>query len=183
MFVGAMFSSKTTRLMGAVDRYKYQNRNVIAFKPRVDNRYNESEITTHNGGKIDAIIVENAEDIYQHLAESDEIYDVVAVDEAFMIEGIADVLLWLFSKGVTVIVSSLDLSASCKPFDEIQEMMPWATHIEKCPAVCPVKECGQDAYYTYKKTPGGPELEVGGAEMYEPRCYQHYSLLNKRDAI
>lgn len=165
--------------MGAVDRYKYQNKNVIAFKPKIDNRYDESEITTHNGGSIPATVVDSAECIYQHLAESENMYDVVAVDEAFMIDGIADVLLWLFGKGVTILVSSLDLSASCKSFSEIQKMLPWATHVEKCPAVCPV--CNEDAYYTYKKTKGGSEIEVGGSELYEPRCFKHYPLINRRD--
>ena len=78
--------------MATVDRYRYQNRNVIAFKPRMDDRYDKSDIVTHNGGKIPAVTVRDAEDIYKHLAESDEVYDVVAVDEAFLIEGVSDVL-------------------------------------------------------------------------------------------
>ena len=66
-----------------------------------------------------------------HLAESEDNYDVVAVDEAFMISGISDVLIWLYQRGITVVVSSLDMSAACNPFDELQKMMPWATKIEK----------------------------------------------------
>ena len=34
IFTGPMFGSKTTRLLAAVDRFRYQNRNVIAFKPK-----------------------------------------------------------------------------------------------------------------------------------------------------
>ena len=174
-----MFGSKTTRLMAAVDRYRYQNRNVIAFKPSMDDRYDVSDIVTHNGGKIPALTVRDAEDIYKHLAESDEVYDVVAVDEAFLIEGVCDVLRWLYSKGVTIVVSTLDLSAACNTFDEVQQMMPWATHIEKCPAVCPV--CGKDAYYTYKKNDDGIEIAIGGAELYEPRCFDHHPIMNQRE--
>ena len=180
IYCGPMFGSKTTRLMAAVDRYRYQNRNVIAFKPRMDDRYDKSDIVTHNGGKIPAVTVRDAEDIYKHLAESDEVYDVVAVDEAFLIEGVCDVLRWLYSKGVTIVVSTLDLSAACNPFDEVQQMLPWATHIEKCPAVCPV--CGKDAYYTYKKNDDGIEIAIGCAELYEPRCFDHHPLMNQREA-
>ena len=39
IFTGPMFGSKTTRLLAAVDRFRYQNRNVIAFKPKLDERY------------------------------------------------------------------------------------------------------------------------------------------------
>ena len=58
-------------------------------------------------------------------------------------------------------------------------MLPWATKIEKCPAVCPV--CGRDAYYTYKKNDDGEEIAVGGAELYEPRCFEHHPIMNKRE--
>ena len=179
IFTGPMFGSKTTRLMAVVDRFKYQNRKVLAFKPKMDDRYDQADIVTHNGGKITANTIHDAAEIFMHLAESEDNYDVVAVDEAFMISGISDVLIWLYQRGITVVVSSLDMSASCNPFDELQKMMPWATKIEKCPAVCPV--CGRDAYYTYKKNNDGIEIAVGGAELYEPRCFDHHPLMNKRE--
>ena len=179
IFTGPMFGSKTTRLMAVVDRFKYQNRKVLAFKPMMDDRYNQADIVTHNGGKIAASTVQDAEEIFMHLAESDDNYDVVAVDEAFMISGIADVLIWLYQRGITVVVSSLDMSATCKPFEELQKILPWATQIEKCPAVCPV--CSRDAYYTYKKNDDGVEIAVGGAELYEPRCFDHHPIMNKRE--
>ena len=179
IFTGPMFGSKTTRLMAVVDRFKYQNRKVLAFKPMMDDRYNQADIVTHNGGKITASTVQDAAEIFMHLAESDDNYDVVAVDEAFMISGIADVLIWLYQRGITVVVSSLDMSATCKPFEELQKILPWATQIEKCPAVCPV--CSRDAYYTYKKNDDGVEIAVGGAELYEPRCFDHHPIMNKRE--
>ena len=55
IFVGPMFGSKTTRLLAAIDRYRYQKKNVVAFKPRMDDRYSSTEISTHSGGKIFAI--------------------------------------------------------------------------------------------------------------------------------
>jgi len=179
IFTGPMFGSKTTRLMAVVDRFKYQNRKVLAFKPMMDDRYNQADIVTHNGGKIAASTVQDAAEIFMHLAESDDNYDVVAVDEAFMISGIADVLIWLYQRGITVVVSSLDMSATCKPFEELQKILPWATQIEKCPAVCPV--CSRDAYYTYKKNDDGVEIAVGGAELYKPRCFDHHPIMNKRE--
>jgi thymidine kinase len=102
---------------------------------------------------------------------------VVAVDEAFMIPGASWVLIDLFKKGKTIVVSSLDLSATGKAFDEIEAMFPWATHIEKCPAVCTV--CGQDAFYTHKKVEDIAEITVGGSELYEPRCWKHHSYFNE----
>ena len=54
--------------------------------------------------------------------------------------------------------------------------MPWATKIEICPAVCPVT--GRDAYYTFRKVEGLEEIAVGGAELYEPRCWEMHEYIN-----
>ncbi len=97
--------------------------------------------------------------------------DIIAVDEAFMIPNIAKALIKLFQDGYTIITSSIQLSASSKVFEEIRDMMPWATKIEVCPAVCPV--CGADAYYTHRKVKDIEEIAVGGSELYEPRCWKH----------
>ena len=96
-----------------------------------------------------------------------------------MIEGVASALLEVFRSGVTVVVASIQLSASGNVFEEIRDMMPWATKIEVCPAVCPVT--GRDAYYTHRKLEGLDEIAVGGSDLYEPRCWEHHSFMNRRD--
>jgi len=175
-----MFSAKTTSLLSVLDRFKYQGKRITTFKPKLDDRYSTDDISTHSGWKIPAICVKSGADILEHLAEMDENPHVIAVDEAFMIPGVADVLIWLYRSGYSVVVSSLDLSAAGKPFEEIEKMLPWATKVEKLSAVCVV--CNRDAYYTYKKQTGGDEIEVGGAELYEPRCLKcHPLILNPED--
>ena len=91
-----------------------------------------------------------------------------------LIDGVSSVLIELFKKGKTVIVSSLDLSATLKPFEEVEKLLPWATKVKKCPAVCVV--CGRDAFYTYKKNKDLSEIAVGGSDLYEPRCWHHHDI-------
>ena len=170
IYTGPMFGSKTTKLLATVDRYRYQNKRIQAFKPGIDNRYSESQIVTHSGGKIAATVVSNGVEILDYIKKED--IDVVAVDEAFMIEGVAEALVEIFKSGITVVASSLDLSANCKIFPEMEKLMCWATKIEKCPAVCPI--CGGDAYYTFKKIEDNEEILVGGSDIYEPRCWNHH---------
>jgi thymidine kinase len=93
-----------------------------------------------------------------------------------MIKGVSSVLLSLFRQGYNIVVSSLQLSSSGKVFEEMKEMMPWATNIQVCPAVCPVT--GRDAYYTFRKVDDDSEIVIGGSETYEPRCWQHHPLMN-----
>jgi thymidine kinase len=172
-----MFGNKTSKLLIELERLKYKKKNFVVFKPSIDDRYSKTDVVTHGGWTVPAITVQSGIDV---LAELDKVIDqkvdVVAVDEAFMIDGIADVLVWLFRNGISIIVSTLDLSSKCKPFKEVQLLTPWATRIEKCSAVCTV--CGADANYTYKNVVSDQEIEVGGCELYEPRCWRCHPLVN-----
>ncbi len=172
-----MFGSKTSRLLMELERYKYQKISSIAFKPQIDNRYGTSDIITHGGWKHSAICVKEGADLLQYLADSDIEPKVIAVDEAFMIPGISKALIFLYQNGFNIVVSTLDFASNGKPFPEVVNMLPHATSIEKCSAVCTI--CGRDAFYTHKKTTGGDEkiVEVGGDELYEPRCAQHFPIL------
>ena len=176
LFVGPMFGGKTTKLLSAIDRYRYQGRDIHVFKPIVDERYSKEEVVTHWGAKVPATRITSpvssldpAFESFYHIKDN----SVIAVDEAFMLEGIGKVLVDLFKRGHTVLASSLQLSSDFTPYKEIQEMMPFATKVEVCPAVCSI--CGADAYYTEKI--GGRSdhaIEVGGSEMYQPRCLSHF---------
>lgn len=181
IFTGPMFGSKTTKMLSVIERYQYQKKKVIAFKPSMDDRYGESFISTHSGAKLSAIRVCDGTDILEYLSKCDSSYDVVAVDEAFMIKGVANVLLSLFRQGYNIVVSSLQLSSSGKVFEEMKDMMPWATSIQICPAVCPVT--GRDAYYTFRKVENDSEIVIGGSEMYEPRCWEHHPFMNDSSSL
>ena len=181
-FVGPMFSSKTTKMLSALERFKFQKKRIMVFKPAIDDRYSESEVVSHSGWRHSAICVKEGADILERLADADDPPDVVAVDEAFMIPGIADVLIWLYRTGISVVVSSLDLGYQAKSFKEIEKLLPWATNVEKCAAVC--TECGRDAFYTHKKqVVSDEEIQVGGAELYEPRCFRHHLAVDNRPKI
>ncbi len=177
VFVGPMFGGKTTKLLSAVDRYHYQKREIFAFKPRVDQRYAKEKIVTHWGGKLKAHLVPDANGIWEFLANvgtSPRDRPVIAVDEAFMLKAAGIVLPELFKQGATIIVSTLQISSDGTAYPEITGFMPYATKVEVCPAVCTT--CGADAHYTEKI--GGRSdhgIEIGGAEMYQPRCFKHFS--------
>jgi len=172
VFTGPMFGSKTTRMLSVLERCLYQNRKVIAFKPKLDDRYSEGEICTHAGLKFPAINVSSGKEI----SEKCKGYDIIGVDEAFMIDDCADALITLYKHGITVVVSSIQMSASGNVFKEIKEILPWATKIEVCPTVC-VKS-GNNAYYTVGKVENLSEIEVGGVEMYEPRSWSKTPFIN-----
>ena len=180
IYTGPMASSKTSSLLMMLERFKYQNKNVVVFKPLIDDRYANAEIVSHNHSfRHSAVSIRNATEIMEYLMNADKVFECVVVDEAFMIPGIAENLIWLYRNGTTVVVSTLDISATGNVFPEVQDMLPWATEIHKLTAVCTF--CGEDARYTHRKNISEDEIQVGGLDMYEPRCYKCCPAVNMRD--
>jgi thymidine kinase len=175
IFTGPMFGGKTTRMLAALERYQYQNRETILFKPFIDKRYSQEKVVTHKGQEHKSVMVGYGKDILELGMKA----DVVAVDEMFMIPDSAQALLSLYKKGKTVLVSTLQLSSQpsgYEAFEEVKTLMPWATSIEVCPAVC--SQCDRDAFYTQRIGDQPKQILVGGAEAYQPVCWKH-SLVNK----
>ncbi len=175
-----MFGQKTSKMLLAVEKQRHAGKEIHAFKPSVDNRYSSDEIVTHMGWSIPATCVKSGQNIEAHMLEHavNLKNSLVVVDELFMLPGVADTLIWLFKQGVDVVVATLDLSYACKPFDEVSKILPWATHVEKCPSACSV--CGHDAYYTHRSSTDAVDdsgIAVGGKESYEPRCRKHHPCL------
>jgi thymidine kinase len=178
-----MFSGKTSRLVSYIDRCKYQRRSVVAFKPSIDGRYDGKYgggISTHTGARIEAVSVKNGSEILKELLDLQELPQVVAVDEVWMIPGAATALIEIYRMGISVVASSIDLLANGKELQEVQRIMSWATHIEKCPAVCIV--CGQDAFYSHMKVSDDRDVAIGGEELYAARCFTHHATINQRTA-
>ena len=174
MYVGPMFGGKTTRMLAQAERYRYQDEDIYFFKPAVDKRYDQRSIVTHTGIKSEALLVSDGDAIIKSVVRYSKSNPcVVAVDEAFMIPGSGSAMIALFKSGHTILVSSLQLSSDGSAYKEVAEMFPHATHVDVCPAVCPLTK--KDAYYTEKI--GGRSdhaIEVGGSEMYQPRCWEKF---------
>lgn len=170
IFTGPMFGGKTSRMFAQLERAKYKKKSIRLFKPNIDTRYSNKAVVSHNGTRWESINIDKAEEIYSHVDQA----DVIAVDEAFMIQGIAEILIDLYKQGKRIYVSSLQLSSEGTVFTEINKMLPWATKIEVCPAVC---HCGEDAFYSVCLTDKKEDVKVGGKDQYEPRCREHADFL------
>lgn len=171
---GPMFSSKTETLIGRVTSLEYAKQKIKAFKPKVDNRYSESDIVSHSGSVITSYVVDNSEDILNKLmSQMEEFPDVVVVDEVqFFDEGIIEVIEKLANIGVRVIAAGLDQDFQGKPFRIVADLMARAELVTKLSAVCVI--CGAAATKSFKTGGSNNIIEVGERELYEARCRNCY---------
>lgn len=174
---GSMFSGKTSSLERDVSRFKIAGYKVMAFKPVVDDRYSKTNIVTHNKTNIEAVAIEDIEDIMNFCKRENP--DIVAIDEVQFLKGELEEILngldLLLCKGKTIVVAGLDMDFSGKPFEIVKELMPISDYLHKHHAVCVC--CGTDAWISNRKIKHEDRIVIGTVDQYEPLCRKCF--LNK----
>ena len=167
---GSMFSGKTEELIRRLNRAKIAKQKVEIFKPKVDTRYSDDEVVSHNSNAIRSTPVETAANIL--LLSSD--VDVVGIDEAqFFDEGLADVCNELANQGIRIIVAGLDMDFQGNPFGPIPGLMATAEYVTKVHAVC--MHCGNLAQYSHRLSDTDKLVLLGEKGAYEPLCRVCYN--------
>lgn len=161
LITGPMKSGKTTALINIFNKCEGR---VLAVKPKIDIRWSNKYITTHNGAKIKATSVESISEI------SAEDYDCIFVDEGFMFNDLQMILEW----NIPAYVASITYDYNQNMFPSIARIWDYTTKINLT-AVC--ETCGDVAIHTKKIKNnsrgiinGDVEIDIGGDDKYYPVC-------------
>lgn len=159
---GSMFSGKTEELIRRLRRAEMAGQSVEIFKPKVDNRYSEEDVVSHNQNKIRSTAVESPNEILLLGSTC----DVVAIDEAqFFDDSIVEVANELANNGTRVIIAGLDMDFLGRPFGPMPALMATAEYVTKVHAIC--RKTGNLANYSMRKSSGKSLVELGETENYE----------------
>jgi len=170
---GTMFTGKTEELIRRVHRAEYARQKIQVFKPKIDNRYEENHIVSHNQLKTPSVIVETSQDIHQQIKYDTE---VVVIDEVqFFDDGIVELCNKLADNGKRVIVAGLDQDFRGKPFGPMPNLLAIAEYVTKLNAIC--VKCGNPASRTQRLTRDKETVVVGAADVYEARCRNCHEVL------
>lgn len=180
VITGCMFAGKTEELIRRINTLKYANKNIMVFKPAIDNRFSSTEVVSHAGSRVQSVDIHSAVEILQYVNEDT---DVVAIDEVqFFDEEVTKVCDYLACKGKRVMVAGLDMDFRGEPFGVISKLMTTAEFVTKLTAVCTV--CGAPATRSQRLVNGEPAsyddpiVLVGASEAYEARCRHDHIVHN-----
>lgn len=178
---GCMFAGKTEELIRRINVLSYARKNILVFKPKIDNRYSTTEIASHAGSKVPCIVISEAKEILNHVNYDT---DVVAIDEVqFFDEDVVDICEYLADSGLRVMVAGLDKDFRGEPFGVLPDLLTRAEFVTKLTAVC--AKCGAPATRTQRIINGKPAsfndpiVLVGAKEAYEPRCRHCHEIVEK----
>lgn len=165
VIAGSMFSGKTEELIRRLNRAKIARQRVEIFKPRIDTRYSEENVVSHDSKAIRSTPVSSSGNILLMVSE----VDVIGIDEAqFFDGGLVGVCQQLANQGIRVIVAGLDMDFQGKPFGPMPDLLATAEYVTKVHAIC--MRCGALAQYSHRITESKDLVVLGETDSYEPLC-------------
>lgn len=179
VITGPMFSGKTSALISRAMAHVIAGDFVIAFKPKIDDRYDKENIITHHNNKFPAYPVNSANTaeecgrvIHNLIVEQKQNIDVILYDEAQFFDITIIDSIDAYMRWAHVIIAGLAQDSFGSPFGHMPTLLSMADNIVCLKAVCSKCKSINAATRTYRKTESRDQVVVGGIDMFEPRCFR-----------
>ncbi|MBR4422080.1 MAG: thymidine kinase [Erysipelotrichaceae bacterium] len=178
---GCMFAGKTEELIRRIKVLEFAKKEIMVFKPVIDNRYSDTKVVSHAGSSVESHVINKASEILDLVKDTTQ---VVAIDEVqFFDDEVCDVCNELADRGIRVMAAGLDTDFRGEPFGPMPQLMTEAEFVTKLAAVC--NKCGAPATRTQRIIDGKPAsfndpiILVGASESYEARCRHCHEVPDK----
>ncbi len=185
IYIGPMFSSKSSSLLKEINRYKYITDRILVINNKLDKKRmdldNLNVIETHNKNTYPAIMLEKMNDIYTTDYNYNKyLYaDVVLIDEGQFFEDLYDFikveLSKMYDRPKKYIIAGLSSDYNMNPIGDMIKLIPLADDVIKLSALCIYCKDGTLAHFTkYHGNYLNDTIKVGSDELYSPCCRLHY---------
>lgn len=173
---GVVNSAKTLALLAVAHKYEAQGKKVIVMKPEIDERFGKKTVASRAGLSREADIIVSPHAIL----DFDDFAGCrcVLVDEAqFLSAHVVEQLRALANSGVPVICYGLRTDFRLQSFEGSRRLFELADTIDEIKTPC--YRCDRKAIFNLKHVGGvptlaGPQVALGGEEMYLAVCSRHY---------
>ena len=186
LFIGPMYSSKTTSILEIYKKCKFCNIPVTIINHTIDNRYHDTMVSTHD--KIMAPCLQayqlndiwtnsgyqnsgNMKDLWAYNAVKDS--DVILINEGQFFSDLYDVVVDMLSYNKKVYVCGLDGDFERKRFGQILDLIPLCDKVTKLTSLCSQCKDGTPGIFSMRLTTETQQTLVG-SDNYIPVCRKCY---------
>jgi thymidine kinase len=170
IWLGPMFSGKTTQLIQTYKKYAYIGKQVVVVNYAEDRRYHDTMLSTHDKIMIPCIQSHSLVDIRDRLTAA----DVIIINEGQFFGDLYKIVLELVDLyRKSVYICGLDGDFQRKPFGKILDLIPHCDKITKLNALCAICKDGTPAIFS-KRISSESEQVVIGSDNYMPLCRSCY---------
>lgn len=177
LYIGPMFSGKTSHLLKEIYNYKKYNLNILAVNHIFDQQRHSSDynlIKTHNNKSFPAIMIKNLFEL--HVNELYHKADIIIIDEAQFFMDLYKFIFLELNKSFQnkiFIVAGLSGDYQLNSIGDIVKLIPLADEIYKLTASCII--CNNPASFTKKNNINKKQIEIGNSNIYSPVCRLHHT--------
>jgi thymidine kinase len=173
MFVGPMWSGKTSELLRIHKRYSLCESQIVSINYINDTRYGDNIISSHDNIEIPCKSVrclsEFSDIEYDCLTPEFTKASIILINEA---QFFTDIVGWVKSAvdihNKKIYLCGLDGDFKREQFGELLELIPFCDKITKLHSICGICKT-KDAIFT-KRVVSGEEQELIGTDEYIPVC-------------
>ena len=176
LYIGCMFSGKTTSLLNEISKYKVLTDEIITVNHIFDKHRNNSGINqfkTHNNKTYPAIMISQLEELRAMSKYTTS--KIVIIDEGQFFMDLYDFIKYeLETTNKIFIVGGLSGDYKMEPIGDIVRLIPLADEIYKLNAYCIQCNDGTIASFTKRINDSSDQVIIGSDDIYTSVCRYHF---------
>jgi thymidine kinase len=169
---GPMFAGKSSFLIKQIRLLKILDKKFLVVKPKIDNRYAQNSIVSHDMIKEPCITIDNLSHIFNNNLED---INTIFIDEAqFFTNLVTNVLKIVEEMNINVFIVGLDGDFNRNKFGEILDLIPYSDTCKKIHSLCKLCKDGTPAIFSKRICHNNAQTFIGGQDSYISVCRKHY---------
>jgi thymidine kinase len=192
IILGSMYAGKSTRLVEVYKQCEFCNIPVAVINHSIDNRYDDSLLTTHDKIKIPCIKTDKLMDLWSDFITLNEIDIIPRVNDKFKIKSSNVILInegqffpdleefvkLMLTNKKKVYVCGLDGDFEQKKFGQLLDIIPLCDKVYKLSSLCSICKNGNKGIFSMRLT-NEKQQTVVGSDNYLPVCRDCYEKNHK----
>ena len=168
VYTGPMKCGKSHVILQEAKRQLIAGKTIQIFKPEIDTRTVGSFVQDRNGNKLEAVSINNINEIKQYDA------DVYIIDEFQFLNGDVNVIEELAQQGKKFFIAGLNMTSEKKPFGKMGDLWCVADHVTTMTSICEICKRDNAIFSYYKGVNKLGDIAIGDLD-YVPVCRECYN--------
>jgi thymidine kinase len=165
IFIGPMFSGKTSKLIDLYKQYSFCNIPLAVINHSSDTRYDETMLSTH-----DKVMIPCIQTSYLARITNDmDNVEVILINEGQFFEDLYDFVVDMLKFNKKIYVSGLDGDFKREKFGKILDLIPLCDKVTKMTSLCSLCKNGTPGLFSMRLTNEKEQMLIGSSN-YIPVC-------------
>lgn len=177
LFIGPMFSGKTSKLLEIYKQYTFCNSEIIVINHSSDDRYSDTMLSTHDKIMIPCVNTIRLMDLYKYSSILDvnmEKHNIVLINEGQFFQDLYEFVIQCLRENKKLYICGLDGDFRRKKFGQMLDLIPLCDKVTKLTSLCGICKNGTLGIFSLRLTSDREQTLIGSSN-YIPVCRSCYS--------